>query len=489
MRRLSMLLALLAACGQDPGKVPGPLQPVAVVYTPEPLGSEAGNFTTKEGRKGWRLPLPGGRPLTGPAYSDGKLLIGGGFGSTQFYCVDAATGTILWEYQTGDDGPTAAVVEDGSVVFNTESCTIYTLDIATGKLIWSKWLGDPLLSQPAIADGRVYMAYPGKDGSHHLACMSLKDGKEFWDQKIAGDIIAAPVIHQGSVYLTTLDGTLYRYGAADGALAWSEKRDATSPPWIWGDQVLVSQGRSAGAEPQQRYANVFGGRMESLALSRAAGSGGPLTGAVFTLEESSRPADYLDAKKQGGTGGLALSAESADSPAALAEGQAKADAGVGFSVAPEAAKLASAEANLGVKTVCGAWAYQGSRPSVAGGRCYAAMGDILLCHDLKTGRILWEKSLKPAKTVEGLRFLAPPALANGRIFLSTASGDVVCMNAQGGVLWSVNVGEPIIFQPTVMKGRVYVGTSGGHLIAIDTGDPKDDGWPMWGGSAAHNGPK
>jgi Ca-activated chloride channel family protein len=371
-------------------------------------------------------------------------------------------------------------VEGGNVVFNTESCTIYTLEIATGKLVWSKWLGDPLLSQPAVADGRVYMAYPGKDGSHHLACMGLKDGGELWDQKIAGDIVTAPILHGGSVYLTTLDGTLYRYATADGKLAWSEKRDATSPPWIWGEQILVSQGKNA---------ESAGGKTESLTLARASGSGSSPVGAVFTLEESKRPADYLDATKQGGTGGLAFSLDSTESPAALVQGQAKEDAGVGFAVAPAAAKLEYAENNLGVKTVCGAWAYQGSRPSVAGGRCYAAMGDVLLCHDLKSGKILWEKSLKPQKATEGLRFLSPPALANGRVFLSTARGDVVCMDATGAVLWSVNVGEPIVFQPTVMKGRVYVGTSGGHLIAIETGDAKDDGWPMWGGSAAHNGPK
>ncbi|MBV8878809.1 MAG: PQQ-like beta-propeller repeat protein, partial [Planctomycetaceae bacterium] len=209
MRKLALLLMVLTACGQDPGKAPGPLQPVALPYSPEQVGPDAGAFTTKEGRKGWKIAIPGGRPLTGPAVHDGKLFLGGGFGSTEFYCVEAATGKILWEYKTGDDGPTAAVVEDGYVVFNTESCTIYTLETATGKPVWSKWLGDPLLSQPAVAAGRVYMAYPGKDGSHHLACLALKDGKELWDDPIAGDIIAAPVIHDGSVYLTTLDGTLY----------------------------------------------------------------------------------------------------------------------------------------------------------------------------------------------------------------------------------------------------------------------------------------
>ena len=51
----------------------------------------------------------------------------------------------------------------------------------------------------------------------------------------------------------------------------------------------------------------------------------------------------------------------------------------------------------------------------------------------------------------------------------------------------VEVGEPILFQPAVAYGRVYVSTSKGSLIALETGDAKDDGWLMWGANAAHDG--
>ena len=39
----------------------------------------------------------------------------------------------------------------------------------------------------------------------------------------------------------------------------------------------------------------------------------------------------------------------------------------------------------------------------------------------------------------------------------------------------------------MIGGRVYAATGAGSLFGIQTGDPRDDGWPMWGGSAAHNG--
>jgi outer membrane protein assembly factor BamB len=108
--------------------------------------------TFDSGRTGWRLQIPGNRPLATVAYDDGLIFVGGGYGSYEFYAVNAQTGEIAWVFKTGDDGPTAAVVRRGYVVFNTESCIIYVLRARTGEKVWEKWLGDPLMSQPALDD-------------------------------------------------------------------------------------------------------------------------------------------------------------------------------------------------------------------------------------------------------------------------------------------------------------------------------------------------
>ena len=57
----------------------------------------------------------------------------------------------------------------------------------------------------------------------------------------------------------------------------------------------------------------------------------------------------------------------------------------------------------------------------------------------------------------------------------------------GDLLWKANLGEPIVFQPAVARGCVFVSTSLGSVYSVQTGDPADDGWLMWGARASHNG--
>src|SRR3981081_3829004 len=195
---------------------------------------EAVSFGTPDGKNGWVLRLPGGRPIATPAYADGMLFVGGGYGSHEFYAVDSETGKIIWKIDTGDDGPTAAVVADGMVAFNTESCTLVVVDERRGRVIWQEWLGDPLMSQPAIDKGVLFMAHPaatgrpqktvefhpratGPGGSHRLLAADLSTGRHIWEQEISGDVITAPVISDGTVYFTTFNGNSHALQAPGGS--------------------------------------------------------------------------------------------------------------------------------------------------------------------------------------------------------------------------------------------------------------------------------
>jgi Ca-activated chloride channel family protein len=472
--------------GQVPpgGAVPPGVNVAPGQAGPAPEVGPPAAFTSKEGKKGWKLVIPGNRPLATPAVVGGKVLVGGGFGSHEFYAFDAKTGKKLWLYRTGDDGPTAAAVADGYIAFNTESCELEILTLA-GKRVWKKWLGDPLMSMPAISGGKVYMSYPDSKGDHkhYLACFDLKTGKEHWKRPVPGDTITAPVIADHKIYVATLDGTLSCFHEQDGKLAWKEKRNTTSSPMVWNGQCYYSRREQVtvkdkdGKQVAQQTELLAARPVVPLAPGANPYGVGGFTGrAGGDFKSTQRPADYLDAAKR-----RALSGQ-----LKMAEAQ---DAAVGFAQAPAAAGLGLAGGNLGQLNVSGVWAFQGSRPFIYNGRMYTVMGDTVKCVSPKTDKVLWKKNLhdkKNAPLVDAA--VTPPAIVNGKLFVGTVGGEVICLSAEDGrPLWKATVGEPVVFQPAVAGGRVYVSTSTGGLYCLETGDARDDGWLMWGATAAHNG--
>jgi Ca-activated chloride channel family protein len=418
-------------------------------------------ITYSSGKTGWKVIIPGNRPLATVAYDGGLVFVGGGYGSYEFYAIDAVTGELAWMYKTGDDGPTAAIVKNGYVIFNTESCIIYVLEARTGEKVWEKWLGDPLMSQPAADEKHVYMAYPGSDGHHHLACMTLDQGKEVWDVRIAGDLISAPIIHKGSVYITCFDGTVYRYNSKSGELVWSQKKNATCAPVVHDDRIFLSlrQSKEVTADSVVQYEGMASLKKHDGAQEQSE---------LWALRE----APYLVYGR--------ASANSAR--------QAELDASVGFSSAPSTAKLYQAQENVGQGSVVGCWAFQGSRPVIHKGFSFNAMGNQIQSVDIAEGTIRWSKTFVDVST-EGLggRFFSPPSYANTKLFFGAGTGEVFCLDEKTGkLLWKEKVAGSVSFQPAVARGMVFVSCDNGSLYAIPTGDTNDDGWYMWGGNAEHN---
>ncbi len=456
MRGILLLIVVLLPCLWLPvfSSAPGTSGSV----TQLPINElKAVPFKTVDGKEGWQVNLPGNFQLATPCVVDGMVYIGGGFGSYEFYAFDAQTGRCIWRIRVNDDGPTAAVVEDGYCVFNTESCTLFVVDAKTGNMVWSKWLGDPLMSQPALAKGRIYMAYPG-EGGHRLACFNVKDGHQYWNKKIAGDIISAPVVdrEEDLVYLTTFDGMVYCYETGDGTLLWSEQYRATSAPSIVKGQVYVSQ-REGEERPQEGITSIDkkGNIVKGMLDKRAAPQ----------IDRAVQARSLFEQKNQ------------ADS------------AGVGFASAPQTAKASEAAKNVGQASVSGLWGYQGSRPTVVGDYSFASRGDTLQMFDLANNKTIWEHKIQGDINKIGGHLASPPAVVNGKSVIGTVNGEIICFdNATGKQEWIYKIDHPIRFQPAVVDGRIYVGTTGGQLVCVDTGNKELTGWAMWGGDAAHNGP-
>lgn len=416
-------------------------------------------FASVEGKTGWKANLVGrGMPLATPAVVGDKVFLGGGFATTQFFALDAATGKNLWTHQTSDIGPTAAVVEDGHIVYNTESCELEVITTA-GETVWKKWLGDPLMTVPTVGGGRVFTSYPKifGGGNYCLACFELRTGAVIWETPIESEIITSATLDKNRLYFATLDGTLACVNAGNGVSLWKEKVDAVSSPQIVGERCYFQRRILDQKKPG-----------ESLAWR-----GLDAKGTVADVAGTMRDLKTIESSPQNREND-ALYYSSLDSSAGWSGNMSNA-AGVGRTDA-----LKDAKKNLGLSTVSEVWSFQGSRPFLYEGRLYRAIGDSLQCVDPVRGEVVWTKEL-PAGGA-----LTAPSLVNGKAFVGGTAGTLFCISTRdGNVLWQATIGEAISAQVAVAQGRVFVPTRAGTLYCIETGDANDHGWSTWAANAAH----
>jgi outer membrane protein assembly factor BamB len=169
------------------------------------------------------------------------------------------------------------------------------------------------------------------------------------------------------------------------------------------------------------------------------------------------------------------------------QAQKSLDTSVGFATAPAAAKIASAGKNVGVNSVVGGWAYQGSRPAHNGGSIFNAQGKYLNSVSAKDGKAQWQAEVHDKSVSEQSQVFSPPSLGREYMYLASTAGSLVSVRQKDGqVGFAYSFKKPMVFQPTLVDGNVYVGTSDGLLICLKTNEKDADGWYEWGGNAQHN---
>ena len=435
---------------------------------------------------GFRVNFPSHAPITTPAVHQGRVLVSGGFHGKEVYAFDARTGALAWALDLDDDGPSAPACEDGVCVFNTESCTIFAVAMRTGELLWSAWLGDPLMSAPAIANGRVYAAYPARQGqgmgsssqqpqmqqpqmqqpqpqasgarpppdaTHALAAFELRTGKVVWTRWIDGDVLSSPVVSGATVVAASQGGTVFVFDATTGDVRSARRSRATSAPIVVGQDLFYTQ-----------RSDTDGKAAESITRD----------GAKQYVTAGKR-AFYIDARVQAAS--------------QLAGDAQKLDAQNGFGAgAPQSANAQKAFANIGQSSVSSLQTFQGSRLLRVGGLQVNVMGDEVVCTDAEDGKEQWRHKLDGDLARSGGALAAPPVAAGGSLFVATLAGEVLRYEARSGALQGrYAVGAPVRSQPVVEGGMLYVGTDDGKLVALDLAEARFTGWSQWGGNAARTG--
>ena len=207
-----------------------------------------------------------------PIVVGGKVYVGSLDGN--LYCLDANSGAVLWEFQTGGQILATPAVDDNAVYIC--SCTqpvngtVYKLDANTGSVIWQLGIpyeltatpaytaggssGNYLLASPTVAAGMVFV----RNGYLDNYAVNATTGAIIWDYTAmvnplgyaigqAGGVIqiGTPLYAYGAIYINDYYG-ISCLNATDGSRIWYSylsREDLASPTYAYGRIYVVTEAR------------------------------------------------------------------------------------------------------------------------------------------------------------------------------------------------------------------------------------------------------
>lgn len=197
------------------------------------------NYLTKT-TNGYDLNFQSSGPIGTPTLSGDKLITKAGYYSNQLYCLQANTGQYIWGIEFGESGPSPAVLYNGVLLINTESCTLYAVDVATGTLLWSHWLSNYLYSTPTAIGNSVFAVY-SYGGKPVLVSFDLRSGNFNWMRTVDSECIASPVADGNEIHLASRNGTYYVFNKDTGLpLLTSQAIKAVSSPTISETKIYLT---------------------------------------------------------------------------------------------------------------------------------------------------------------------------------------------------------------------------------------------------------
>ena len=166
----------------------------------------------------WRTFLGGSSRCT-PTVAGGRVYVGANDGA--LYALDAATGALIWRFETKAEIMGQPLVVAGSIFFGNGDGKLFCLDLG-GQQRWvftttsdtGPW---PVYGTPVWADGLVLVG--ANDGAFYA--LDAVTGEQRWANREASYTIESrPWVQNGVVYYTAWDQYVYAVNIADGSLKW-----------------------------------------------------------------------------------------------------------------------------------------------------------------------------------------------------------------------------------------------------------------------------
>jgi outer membrane protein assembly factor BamB len=415
-----------------------------------------------------------------PSIADGMVYVttgesaeyGGQVGTSQFACLNAYTGQIIWTLPIEALAPRESVAIAYGNLYMIPGNVTTSVDSITGNEYsrvnqiwcigsnsipvsnWPMWRADPthsstaqegpatlalswkfatngsVVSSPTVVNGIVYFGSEDKN----IYAVGAWSGQLIWNFTTKDVVESTPAVADGKVYTGGDDGYVYCLDANNGSLIWQTFVNGDLQ-FTFGDIVLKSS-------PAVVNGIVYIGSLDGYMYALNAN-----TGAVVWTHQTLGPIE--------------------SSPAV-------ADGAVFFtSQEPATGMLYKLDANTGVllwkQQLPYEYQFTGgdemmSSPSVADGMVFTS-ANIRTYYAINeaTGAYVWNFT-DPAATE--FIYLAP-IYVNGTIFIIDKY-DITCLNATSAdTIWSFYTGDELYIAPTYANGLIYDVTSERHIFILN----------------------
>jgi outer membrane protein assembly factor BamB len=473
-------------------------------------------FDANTGTLIWNYTGPGPLMFPGnPTIADGKVYATtgqaqnyGGINSTsEFACLDAYTGQVIWKLPIEAFAPRESVAIAYGNLFMIPGDVTKAVDTISGAeystvnqvlalgttawpmfrhdathtaagqsgptnltLRWSFNTGGAVVSSPSIANGIAYFGSQDKN----IYAVNARDGSFIWKFTTLERIESSPAVIDGRVYSGTDDGNIYCLNAYNGSLIWKTSAGGItvgnfnaavqlrSSPTVLDGYLYV------GALDNQTYClNAKDGSLVWKYQTQGFITSSPAVdnGAVYIV--SQEPASGALYKLDAYSGSL-------DWKLSLPY-QTKLGGGTDMHASPTVADgmvFASSEASAyyGINATSGniVWTYKDNEagefivcsPIYVDGKLFIVDKFSIVSVDAKTGKTNWT-------SFTGDELYVSPSYAYGKLYVVTDERSIWVLNTTDGKkLGYFGVSSNSWSAPSIYEGRVYVGSNNWNVYCL-----------------------
>ncbi len=352
---------------------------------------------------------------------------------------------IAWRRNAGEGSgrsmalTTPPVTSEAAIFVLGADQEVKAFDIETGDQLWDhrirsgrrrdrRSVGGGL----AYADGRVIAA----SSFGIVRAIDAASGEEIWSRKMDSPMTGSPTIIDGRVFLSSQNNEIFALEFDNGAT-------------IWSDQAIVESARVLGSPSAAAIEDFIVAPFSSGELiAYLAANGRRLWSDALTRTRRFTPISAINdvAARPVLANGLVFAASQSGVLTAI-DGRS----GNRIWVQP----IGSTQA-----------------PVLAGEFLFVATNEgKVVCLSASTGGVVWVAELRQFRNERrnrGRITYAGPILASGRLLVASSEGELIALSPQTGEETDrLKVGGDVFLEPIAARGKVFVLTDGGRLVAVE----------------------